>query len=135
MVLTEQTLRYNRNSVNLQYFADGALLSFLSATDIISLFSNALDNAFEAVSALDPDMREVHLTIKDTLGMLYIEVQNPYSTEIIMQNGIPVTSKADKQYHGFGLRSIRQTTEKYGGTMTILTDNGWFRLKLLIPVP
>ncbi len=135
MVLTEQTLRYNRNSVNLQYFADGALLSFLSTTDIISLFSNALDNAFEAVSTLDPDRREVHLTVKDALGMLYIEVQNPYSTEIIMQDGVPVTSKADKQYHGFGIRSIRQTTEKYGGNMTILTDNGWFRLKLLIPLP
>ncbi len=52
-----------------------------------------------------------------------------------MQNGLPVTSKKEeKGYHGFGLKSIRYTAEKYGGFMTVEAAHGIFMLRVVVPV-
>lgn len=133
IVLTEQTLRFNQNGITFSCIADGSSISFMETLDIISLFSNALDNAYEAVIALPQEKREVYLTVRQTMGMASIVVENPHSTSITVQNGLPVTTKQDKEYHGFGVKSIRTTVEKYGGDLAISTDDSWFKLKILIP--
>ena len=38
-------------------------------------------------------------------------------------------------FHGFGLKSIRSTINKYGGSMTITVEEGTFKLQLLFPKP
>ena len=50
-----------------------------------------------------------------------------------MQGGIPLTTKSDKNYHGFGMKSIRQVVEKYGGSLTVNAENDLFRLMILLP--
>ena len=51
-----------------------------------------------------------------------------------LKNGeIPKTSKQDTENHGYGLKSIRQTVEKYQGSMSIQVKNRWFELRILIP--
>ena len=115
--------------------ADGSALGFMPSLDIISLFSNALDNAFEAVTALPKEEREIHMTVKKALGALSICVENPCAARPQMVDGIPATTKSDRRFHGFGMRSIRSTVEKYGGTMDIDTENGRFKLMIMIPLP
>ena len=46
-----------------------------------------------------------------------------------------VNTKWDKQNHGYGLKSIRYTIEKYHGNMDIEFDKNWFELNILIPKP
>jgi sensor histidine kinase regulating citrate/malate metabolism len=113
--------------------ADGSALSFMPSLDIISLFSNALDNAFEAVTTLPKEEREIHMTVKETMGILSICVENPYEARIEMVDGIPATTKSDRRFHGFGMRSIRSTVEKYGGTMDIRIDEDIFTLTIALP--
>ena len=51
-------------------------------------------------------------------------------------NEIPMTSKTyEVGYHGYGVRSIRATAEKYGGNAIMKTEDGWFRVNVLIPMP
>ena len=50
-----------------------------------------------------------------------------------MTNGWPVTTKADKDYHGFGLKSIQYSVEKYKGSVVVDTKDNWFDLKILLP--
>lgn len=45
----------------------------------------------------------------------------------------PKTTKDDPENHGFGLTSIRSVTEKYGGQMSLRSENGEFVLTLLFP--
>ena len=40
----------------------------------------------------------------------------------------------DILYHGFGVKSIQNAAAKYGGTATITTREGWFELRVLIPL-
>ena len=47
---------------------------------------------------------------------------------------LPVTSKPDTDYHGFGMRSMRYLCEKYGGALTAGWEDGIFSLDMLFPM-
>ena len=38
--------------------------------------------------------------------------------------GLPLTTKGDNGYHGFGVKSIKSTIEKYGGVVVIDMSGG-----------
>lgn len=133
MVITEEMIKFRQNNVEFSCIADGSSLSFMSSIDIISLFSNALDNAFEAVINLNVSQRIIYLRVNEALGMLSISVENPYSSILVIQDGLPVTNKADKNYHGFGMRSILNIVKKHNGNLSISTTDGLFKLKILMP--
>ena len=42
--------------------------------------------------------------------------------------------KKDKENHGYGLKSIHYTVNKYDGAVSIDTNENWFELKVLIPM-
>jgi hypothetical protein len=50
-------------------------------------------------------------------------------------DGLPETTKEDKHYHGFGVKSIRYITEKYGGDMSVTMEDGVFSLDLIFSLP
>ena len=68
--------------------------------------------------------------------MVSIHVENYYDDkeEIIFENGLPKTKK-DKNYHGFGMRSIKMICEKYGGSVLASAEDGIFNLDMIIPTP
>ena len=65
---------------------------------------------------------------------MIINISNYYEHNIVFENGLPVTSKSNYIYHGYGMKGIKYLTEKYGGTMSILADNGIFKLNIIIPI-
>ena len=48
---------------------------------------------------------------------------------------IPCHTKKDKRDHGYGMKIIRYTAEKYNGTITVSGENQIFTLQILVPVP
>lgn len=133
LILTEQALRFSQNGIDFSCMADGKLVNFMSNMDIISLFANAFDNAFEANLKVTPAEREVYFTLKESMGFISITMENPCASSVVLQNGLPVTNKSDKQYHGFGTRSILSVVRKFRGSMNITAENGRFILNILIP--
>lgn len=134
--LMEKKLLCEKNSIKLDCIANGQCLSFMQPSDLFSLFGNALDNAMEAVCKLDDvEKRIIFVSVKEELGMAIIHVENNYTGELIMADGIPRTSKDDEFYHGYGIKSIRMVVEKYDGNMALLPQNGIFNLNITIPVP
>ena len=82
----------------------------------------------------DPDKRLIHVSVSRQKGFLRIRVENCYEGDIKFENGLPATTKRDKRYHGYGIKSIHNTARKYGGSVTISAEKGWFELRVLIPV-
>jgi len=136
VVLTNKSIYCVQNHINFTCMADGKLVSFMHVKDICSLFGNALDNAIECVSQFSvPDKRTITLSMYKRNSLLMIQFENYTETSLnIKRNGLPVTTKSDKQLHGYGLKSIKQAAQKYNGTMTLHSDNHWFTLRVLIPV-
>jgi len=57
-----------------------------------------------------------------------------FDDNIDFEDGLPTTTKADSDYHGYGIKSIISTVKKYGGNVTINTSDNWFILRMLIPL-
>ncbi len=67
-------------------------------------------------------------------SFLRIRVENCYEGEINFVGGLPSTAK-DARYHGYGMKSIQSIVEKYNGSMTVKAADGWFELRILLPIP
>ena len=133
-ILSEKKLYCKLNGIRLTCMADGEKLSFISDASIYSLFGNMLDNAIEAVMKLEPEKRTIGLIVKPNNSFLSISCYNYYEHEIKFDKGMPVTSKGDADYHGFGLKSIRTIVEGYGGSISVLTEDNVFTLNILLPL-
>ena len=134
-ILTAKSLQCQREEITLTCVADGGALDFMHPMDLSALFGNALDNAMEGVKKLsNPDKRLIHLSVARQKGFLRIRVENCYEGELDLKAGVPASTKQDKRYHGFGLKSIQATAAKYGGSMTIGSKDGWFELRILFPL-
>ena len=133
-VLTDIRIRCERLHIRFTSVIDGKKADKLSSVDIVALFSNALDNAINAVRDLPADERLISLFVGEQKGMLRICVENQYEGRIEFRSDLPVTQKADTSVHGFGMKSIKLIAEKYNGVLTIKTDNNIFKLSILIPL-
>ena len=135
-VLTEKSLYCEQHRISMTCVADGSKLGFLDAVDVYTIFGNALDNAIESVSAVDdPARRLISVSVWSRSDLLLIQFENYYEGALSFRDGVPVTTKEDTDYHGFGLKSIRYAVEKYDGCMGIYPDNQLFLLRISIPIP
>ena len=64
--------------------------------------------------------------------MIFIEEDNYFVGELEFIDGLPITSKEDKNYHGFGTRSLRMIVRKYGGEMSAISKNNVFHLSIIL---
>lgn len=135
-ILAVKTIQCQSEGISLTCVAEGQALSFMNPMDISALFGNALDNAIESVKKLpNPEQRLIHVSAMRQKDFLRIRVENCYSGDLHFVDGMPTTTKRDARYHGYGLKSIQSIAQSYGGSVTIDTKDGWFELRLLIPVP
>ena len=134
-VLTGKSLYCARHGIELTCVADGARLDFMDIVDICSIFGNLLDNAIECeLNIQDKKKRLIHLAVYAKKDFLIIQCGNYCGQILEFQDGIPISTKGDGAYHGFGVKSIRYTAGKYGGTVTIHNQNSWFEMNIVIPV-
>lgn len=132
LVLAEKSLICEKYGINFSCIADGNKLNFMSSTDIYSLFGNALDNAIESVCKIeDQEKRVISLNISCKGNCLVVHMNNYNEQLLTFEEGLPVTTKSVKDYHGYGMRSMRYLTESYGGTMSVLNENNIFTLNIL----
>ncbi|MDO4490196.1 MAG: ATP-binding protein [Lachnospiraceae bacterium] len=135
-VLTSKSLYCLKHQISITSVVDGSLLSFMDVMDICTIFGNALDNAIECELRIpQKEKRLIHLTVSAQKEFLILRFENYCEEELKLMNGIPQTSKQDNGYHGFGVRSIQQSAEKYGGTIRISQEKNWFCLLIMIPMP
>ncbi len=138
VLLSERSLQWNKYNINFTCIADGSKLDFMQPSDIYSLFGNALDNAIESVKKIDDEeKRVISLNVFSKGNYAIINFSNYYEHELVFENGLPVTTKSKNGHHGYGMKSIKYLTEKYGGTMSIIAQselNDVFKLNIIIPI-
>lgn len=135
VVLTDKRLHCATHNIQFTCMVEGSKLDFMEVMDIFSLFGNMLDNAIEYEINLPSEARFIHLTVKGANQLLLIHVENHFEGELELRDGIPVTTKRDKDYHGYGMLSIRRIVEKYGGDFTISTEDQLFQIDIMLPIP
>lgn len=134
-VLTSKSMYCNKHEIMLTCVVDGRLLEFMETMDICSIFGNALDNAAESVLKIpEKEKRMIHVTVSKQMNFLMICVENYYESSLEYEEGQLKTTKQDKRFHGYGIKSIQYIVNKYDGAVHIDTSDNWFSLKILIPL-
>lgn len=134
-VLTGKSLYCAKHKIELTCVADGSLLGFMDVMDICTIFGNMLDNAIECELRIpDKEKRLIHVAVYSHKDFLIIRCENYCPEEVSFRDGLPVTTKQDADYHGYGVKSIRYTAEKYGGSVTIEVKDSWFVMNILVPL-
>lgn len=110
-------------------------LSFFSNYDMSTLFNNILDNAVESAETSTNPF--IYLNISNVLNSYHkITVINSCDIEPNAINGHLVTTKNNKNIHGFGTKSISKVVNKYDGELQWDYDKTEksFKLTILIPI-
>ncbi|MGG5315137.1 GHKL domain-containing protein [Enterococcus sp. AZ072] len=135
VILTRKNSFCIQNKITFTCIVDGKLLDFIEVMDLCSLLGNALDNAIEStLKNSDTDKRLINLRVEKKAGFVLFLLNNYSEDRLSFEDGLPQTTKDDKESHGYGLKSISYIVNKYDGTMTISHENNWFSLKVLLPI-
>lgn len=131
VLIMDKNMRCKRENITLSYMLDGKLLSFMEMSDIYTLFGNILDNAIEAVLKNEKDKRDIVMKLYAKNGCIYGHVENSCLSKPRFENGLPLTSKSDKNNHGFGTQSIVYIVEKYKGQILMSMNDERFSVDML----
>lgn len=100
----------------------------VSSAHFASVLGNLLDNAIEA--SIDEELPFIEVKIKPVKSYLMIVVSNKCTKSNIELK----TTKSDKQLHGIGINSVKQTVKSYKGTFVTDHTDGIFNAEIMIPM-
>ena len=134
IILSEKNLLCEKYQIKFSYMIDGEKLTGIKAGDIAAIFGNALDNAIECAAELPVEKRIISLIGYARQDVMGIHIENYCEDELEFRNGLPVSTKGDDNYHGFGMKSIQYVVEKYGGNLVANLEEKIFSVDIIFPV-
>ncbi|MBR6536009.1 MAG: GHKL domain-containing protein [Lachnospiraceae bacterium] len=108
-------------------------LSFASmrSIDFSALLTNLLDNAIEA--SQKEDNPELRIRIAAERGYHTIRVKNRITASVLAENPELISSKNEKDLHGFGIPQIKEIVDNYSGMYDFYEEDGFFCVGVFIP--
>lgn len=136
ILLAQKKLLCMKNKIELTCVANGKKLDFIHVVDLYTIMGNILDNAIEsALLVLDEDKRFISVSIWSKGHLLLMQIENYYENpNLEFAKGLPVTMKKEGEGHGYGLKSVKKTVEKYNGVMNVSVNDHLFKVTMIIPV-
>lgn len=124
----------NRSKKKIDFELEGMLpLDFpMTEYDVCTLFSNIFSNAREACEKLVESNPVISMEIQCKDQECHIAVQNPIEWKIITKNNQMVTTKTQKEAHGFGTKNMIKVVKKYNGKIDFLITDHSFRVEIIL---
>ena len=103
---------------------DGSCLGFFEAGDLYALFANMLDHAIEsAVQVPEPERRCIDLLVCTRQSFVVVNVISPDRPP----------EAADTRATHYAVKVTNRIVQKYKGTLTTESQNGFFAVKIIFP--
>ena len=133
VIISEKWQYCVKHKIKMTCNVDPKAFSNLEPVHLYSLLGNILDNAIEAVMNIkDKEKRIIFLNISYHRGVSLLHCYNYYNGEVLLEDGLPLTDKEDKNVHGFGVKSIKNIVNQYNGEVSFDVDKNIFNLKISI---
>lgn len=128
---------YLAEKQNIAFAVSGKLTGkmHLEMFDLTTLMGNILQNAVEA--AIKAPVPRIRVELIEHQKEFFIIVSNSVAEAIHTKKTFFTTSKKDPANHGFGLKNIAATVEKYHGEydMESIAENGEAMFQISIAIP
>lgn len=126
------TLCANKN-ISVSVNVKTANLTDIEDMDLSAILNNAFDNAVEAAQQSSGKVISVDIYTKKLFEI--IKIQNSCDFAPITENKRLLTSKKEKDLHGFGIESITRAIKKYDGILDWNYDEESKIFELTIAIP
>jgi len=104
-----------------------------SDSELNSVISNVLDNAYEAVSKVTKGEKMITLSIKKINAQeILIYCANTYNKDAYFEIPLLSTIKRDKNNHGYGTKIVKSIVKRYEGTAVYWKDETNFYVKIIV---
>lgn len=135
-LLAEKLVKANAWNIETMIAGDLSKLNYLDDFDLCAIFGNALDNAIEACQkVMEASNRFLYLRCRQDAGQIIVTITNSVERSAAIDSSHFHTTKKDTENHGFGLKSMRKSIEKYGGVLLTKYKEEEACFKLIIMLP
>ena len=138
VIIADKHAKAEKRGLELTVSGDLAGLDIESA-DLVTILSNLLDNAIEAVSRLydrnlPPEDKRISLEFRKNSNFVLILEKNRSITKLGTGK---IISEKNSPDHGFGIGNIRRAVKKYGGEFNISCseEDGLFLVEAEVMLP
>lgn len=104
----------------------------IEPVDLCTILTNLLDNAIEGALKGPDNTRKIDVTIRRIHQFILIRISNSAIEPPVLRNGQLVTTKQDKQHHGWGMQSVKSAAEKYNGTVEYSHTDLMFTVSVML---
>ncbi len=125
-------IRYlaEKKEVELTMEIKNAQIRNIALYDLNMLLFNLGSNAVDAASKTEE--KKVELTMEKNRAYVQIMIQNSVRENPLKENPNFVTTKKNKEIHGFGMQIIRNVAEKYQGMIQIDATDKTMKINVLL---
>ncbi len=111
-------------------------ISFIDDIDVAALFGNLLSNAFDSAVKSTKKFIEIDIQIKPVQKTTIIRIVNSCDSKPKKSSdGLLISNKHNKEYHGVGQKSIARIVKKYNGTAENYYDENKKQFDWIIVFP
>lgn len=103
----------------------------VNTDDMVVILGNLLDNAIEACERVNAS-KYIKLLINYEEGCLILSIKNSFDQIINKAGGKFLTRKEDKALHGLGIKSVKNTVEKYNGMIEFTSEGKEFAVNIIL---
>lgn len=118
-----------KEGINFVIDTDIVHIDNISESDLCALLGNIIDNAIEHCDKTE-EMPVVRVAIRKIHEMLIIKVTNICKEAPLKKDNQWITSKKDKNAHGWGMKSIEMITNKYEGVLQCIHEKNLYSVTL-----
>lgn len=119
------------NNINVKAEIENLSFEQIGSVDFSALLNNLLDNAIEA--SLNSNYKEIVVNILRKRGYDTILVKNKISKSVLNDNPNLISTKKNKEEHGYGLKHIKALVNKYEGMIDIYEEEDFFCVYVVYP--
>lgn len=136
IVLNEKKFICENSNIHLFCDMNFSKCDFIEMIDVCSIFSNILDNAIEACNKISDANISKSIKIRGTIVKKYfvIKCENSKIDKVVVKKNKLITTKKDKEFHGIGIESVKNSLKKYDGELEFKDLENEFIVKIYIPL-
>lgn len=124
--------RCGKAGIDMEVLTDVPDQLSIEPMELSALFSNAVENAYEACIKLGDDIKKfIKVEARYNGKRLAISVVNSCSNEVVFEDDMPVSSKVGG---GIGTRSMAYTVKRFSGTKFFEAKDGIFTARFILNV-
>ena len=119
-------IKSSNRDIKLNYESNVFSIPDKMVMDIVVILSNLIDNAIDEIRRMNIDHPEIKINLNHNDHIYAILVENSLTNKKNL-----LSEKEDKDNHGYGLKIVKETVEKYHGVINIEQDQ-YFIVRIVL---